>query len=476
MLGLNVREVARLLDAAAPADGQAVVGKVVADSRAVVPGALFFALAGERTDGHQHLADAAGRGAAAAVVAEGRGERPRGLAVIEVPDPLAALAVLARAHLRRLRPSVFGITGTVGKTTAKDFLAQLLGGAAEGVHAAPASYNSEVGLPLSVLGAAPGTRALVLEYGVNEPGEMGRLLEIARPHDAWITAISPVHLAGMGSEDTIAREKSLLAAAVDESGRIWLEHAVRARLASYARVWRGELRPLFTLRAPGIELLQAEPLAWRLNHSRWGEFTLPLVAQHEVELALAAAEIAAAHGVEPAKLRARLAALQRPSGRLSVHRYGAVTVLDDSYNASPRSMEAALRTLARWPRARRRIAVLGTMNELGQDSESWHRSLGVRASDLPLDHLVCVGTGGRWIADAAKAAGLSAEAHPDLAGAAEALARMLSGGEVLLLKASRAEGLDRMLGALQRAGQDLAGAAAAARAPACDLSAAAGAE
>jgi UDP-N-acetylmuramoyl-tripeptide--D-alanyl-D-alanine ligase len=456
MLGLTVAEVAGVLGAAPPAHGQRPVRSVVADSRAVEPGALFVALDGARTDGHDHLADAAERGAAAALVCAGRGARPAGLPTIEVADTLDALAALAREHLRRLRPAVFGVTGSVGKTTAKDFLSQLLGGAHCAVHAAPASYNSEIGLPLSVLGAPPGTRALVLEYGVNAPGEMNRLLAIAQPRDAWITAISPVHLAGMGSEETIAREKSLLAAAVAADGRVWLDHAVRARLAAHAVAWTGELRPLPTLRAPGLEVRSNEPLAWRLAHSRLGELELPLVAQHEVELALAAAEIAAAHGVEPAELRARLAALRRPDGRLSVHRYGGITVLDDTYNASPRSMEAALRALARWPRAARRIAVLGSMNELGADAESWHRSVGVRAADLPLDRVVGVGKGGGWIAEAARAAGLRADVHPDAETAAAALGRELAAGDVLLLKASRGERLDRMLEPLARAAPGVA--------------------
>jgi UDP-N-acetylmuramoyl-tripeptide--D-alanyl-D-alanine ligase len=322
------------------------------------------------------------------------------------------------------------------------------------VHAAPASFNSEVGLPLSVLGAPLGARSLVLEYGVNAPGEMERLLAIARPDDAWITAIAPVHLAGMGSEDAVAREKSLLAAAVDARGRVWLDHATRARLAAHEGAWRGEARPLPTLRAPGLELLRSEPMHWLLRHPRWGEIALPLVAQHEVELALAAAEIAAAHGVEPDDLRRRLAVLRRPHGRLSVHRYGELTVLDDSYNASPRSMDAALRALARWPRAGRRLAVLGTMHELGPQEESFHRSVGVRAADLPLDRVIGV---------AARAAGLAAEGCADVDAAAAFLAPRLRPGDAILLKASRGERLDRLLDALAGAARALPAGGAAAR-------------
>lgn len=456
MLGLTAAEAARELGAAPPRDGAKPLRRAVVDSRAVEPGDLFVALPGARADGHDFLAEAAGRGAVAALVQNGRGARPAGLAAIEVEEPLEALAELARRHLARLSPRVLGVTGSVGKTTAKDFLAQLLGGGLCGVHAAPASYNSEVGLPLSVLGAPPGTRSLVLEYGVNAPGEMERLLRIARPDDAWITAIAPVHLAGMGSEETVAREKSLLAAAVPAAGRVWLEHAVRARLASYAGGWRGEPRPLPTLRAEGLQLIATEPLAWRIGHPRWGELRLPLVARHEVETALAAAEIAAAHGVEPAELRGRLAALRRPHGRLSVHRYGPLTALDDSYNASPRSLEAALQALARWPRAGRRIAVLGTMNELGPMEQSFHHSAGVRAADLPLDLLVGVGRGGAWIADAARGAALPAEACADAGAAAALLGARLRPGDVVLLKASRAERLDRLLDAIAGAARGMA--------------------
>lgn len=466
MLGLTIADLARVLGAPPPPDGERPLRGVVADSRAVEPGDLFVALPGARSDGHDHLEDAAARGAAAALTMPGRGARPAGLARVEVPDPLEALAELARQRLRRLRARVFGVTGSVGKTTAKDFLAQLLGGPACDVHAAPASYNSEIGLPLSVLGAPLGARALVLEYGINAPGEMGRLLAVARPDDAWITAIAPVHLAGMRDEDTMASEKSRLAAAVGLEGRIWLQPALRERLAPWGRVWRGELRPLPTLQSPGLELRSQEPLDWRIGHPRWGELRLPVVAPHEAELALGAAEIAAAHGVEPAHLRERLAALRRPLGRLSVHRYGGLTVLDDSYNASPRSVEAALHSLARWPRARRRIAVLGTMNELGPNTEAYHRSAGVRAADLPLDFLVCVGRGGAWIAAAARDAGLAAEAFPDAAAAAAHLASRLRAGDAVLLKASRGERLDRMVDAIAAAARDLSGEAAAERASA----------
>lgn len=466
MLGLTVAEAAQAIGARASGATERPLRAVTCDSRAVRPGDLFVALSGARADGHTFLAEVAARGAAAALIAPGRAEVPPGLAAIEAPDPLLALGDLACVHLTRLHPRIYGVTGTVGKTTAKDFLGQLLGGAARGVHVAPASYNSEIGLPLSVLGAPLGTRTLVLEYGVNAPGEMSRLLTIAPPHEAWITAVTPVHLEGMGSLETIAREKSLLAAAAPAGGRAWLPTALAERLAAHAARWVAPIEVLPGLAEVGLRVLQRQPGAWRLAHPQWGELMLPLVAEHEVELALAAARIAAAQGATAEELRARLAALTRPHGRLEVHRRGACTILDDAYNASPASVAAALATLAEWPDAGRRIAVLGTMNELGAAAEELHRATGRAAAAQGLDRIVAVGRGGAWIAEAAAAAGAVAAAFATAEAAGAVLAADLREGDVILLKASRAERLDRLL-------EPLAAAAARGR---CDAVGAAGGE
>ncbi len=451
MLGLTVGEAARILGARALGEAARPLRGVTSDSRAVGPGDLFVALPGARTDGHAFLPEVLARGAAAALVQRGRGALPAGLAGIEVDDTLAALGDLAGAHLERLRARVYGVTGTVGKTTAKDFLSQLLGGPAMSVHAAPASFNSEVGLPLSVLGAPLGCRALVLEYGINAPGEMRRLLAIAQPHETWITAVSPVHLEGMGDVATIVREKALLGAAAPPGGRVWLAPAVRQPMAAAAASWCAPVDELPGLAEPGLRILSRAPLAWRLQHPRWGELRLPLVAAHEVDAALAAAHIAAAQGAAAAEIRERLAALVRPHGRLSVHRYGAITVLDDAYNSSPASLQAALELLASWPADGRRIAVLGTMHELGAEEESWHRAAGSAAADLGLDLLAGIGRGGAWLAAAAAAAGATTRHFADPELAAASLAADLRPGDVILLKASRAERLDRMLEPLGRA-------------------------
>ena len=328
--------------------GERPVARVVVDSRAVRPGDLFVALPGARTDGHRFVAEVAAAGAAGALCVHGRGPRPEGFPVLTVDDTVAALGRLARHQLGRLGAEVLGVTGTVGKTTAKDFLGALLGGAAAGVHVAPASYNSEIGLPLSILGAAEGTRLLVLEYGVNAPGEMERLVRIARPDEAWLTALTEVHLEGMGDFPTLVREKARLLAAVPEAGRAWLGPGAVAPLAAHAAPPPAPVIACAGLAEPGLVVHARRPLGWVVEDPRLGRVVLPVVAPHEAETALVAARIAALRGVAPDLLAERLATLRRPAGRLELRRQGPLTVLDDGYNSSPASRAPAARGAAAW--------------------------------------------------------------------------------------------------------------------------------
>ncbi|HEX9794768.1 MAG TPA: UDP-N-acetylmuramoyl-tripeptide--D-alanyl-D-alanine ligase [Planctomycetota bacterium] len=479
MLGMTVGEVSRAVGGHFQGEGAQPIAGVTTDSRLVRPGDLFVALNGARTDGHRYLRQVHESGAAAAFVLADRGARPEGLATVVVRDPLRALGDLARWHLQRLRAPVVGITGTVGKTTGKEFVTTLLGGRNSNVHAAPASYNSECGLPLAVLGAGTDTRILVLEYGVNAPGEMDRLLQIAPPRHAWITALTEVHLEGMSDLATIVREKSQLARRVPESGCIWLPQSVEALVAGERAAWCGRVGS-YTLDggAGAAQILSNRPGAWRVRIPGIGDALLPVIARHEVELALGALGIAQELGVPGDVLRERLGLLQRPPGRLTRLDYGPLTVLDDSYNASPGAMLGALGVLAAWPGAGRRTAVLGTMHELGAAAERLHRQVGEQVAASEIDRLVAVGRGGAWIADAARTAagraGRALEVIPvaDAPEAAEWLAGCVEAGGVVLLKASRAEGLDRLCAPLERAARHLAAASAAALEP---LSVAAGA-
>ncbi len=448
MLELTVGECARIVDGALHGAGEETVRCAACDSRQVGAGDLFFALPGARTDGHAFLEEIHRRRAAAAVVQPDRGARPPGLPVILVSDPLAALASLARFHLGRLGAETIGITGSVGKTTAKDFLAHLLGGPSENVRAAPRSYNSECGLPLAVLAAPRGTRRLVLEFGINAPGEMERLLAIVTPRHGWVTALTEVHLEGLGDRATLVREKLRLPAAVQEEGWIWLPAGLEAETGAPAGAWAGQVRWCgLDGRAGRGRVLDPIPGSFRIALPRVGEVRLPVLALHEAELAAAAAQAALDLGIPPSAVAGRLATLTRPPGRLSLHRCGEVSVLDDSYNASPAAMKAALELLAGWPRARRRIAVLGTMEELGPAAEALHREVGRHLAGLGVDVLLGVGPGGAWIAEGARTGSgrLSIRTLETVPAAAEVLAGFPRPGDVLLLKASRRVGLDGLL-------------------------------
>ncbi len=445
MFPLGTGELARLCGGMTKG-AAAEVRRVVIDSRDVQPGDLFVALRGARADGHEHLGDALEKGAAAALVEADGPPRPEGLPVIVVSSCLEALAQLARAARARLDAPVVGITGSVGKTTAKDFLAFLLGGPAAGVFAAPASYNSEIGLPLAVLAAPADARLLVLEYGINAPGEMDRLVDIVCPDHAWLTAVAEAHLAGLGGIADVAREKGRLPAAVGESGTVWLDPETAARVEDQSAGWPALVQVLnpFGACARGLE---GVPGAWHLEHPRFGRLSLPLGARHQVATAVTAAHLASALGVPDEVLAARLPELQPPAGRMTIHRRDGLCLLEDSYNANPASMRAALDTLQGWPGGGPRWAVLGTMHELGDGAEEAHRELGRRAVAAGVDELIAVGEGGAWLAAGAAEMG-DARVRVrlvDEAGEAAALVvAELPERALLLLKASRSEGLERV--------------------------------
>lgn len=448
MLGLNTQEVAQVLGASLFADAPQPVRRVVMDSRAVTPGDLFVALVGARTDGHAHLRQAFEKGAVAALVQQDRGERPSGLPCIVVPDSLKALGALARFHFGRLHANVIGITGSVGKTTAKDFLFQLLGGAAQKAFAAPASYNSEVGLPLAILGAPLDTKTLVLEYGINAPGEMEVLLGIARPRHVWITAIGASHLEGLGAVETVASEKAKLAQAAPENGRIWVDEVVAEAMRKQRPTWQAHLEVRDHLMEEGVQVESRVPGAWTLQHPRFGNLHMKLHAEHEISSAFTAARIASFFGVADEDLAMRLLQLVPPQGRMSVVERNGITILDDAYNANPLSMHAALDVFKDWPAAQRRIAVLGSMKELGPSAEVLHKEVGHWVSEAGVDLLIGVGSGGAWIASGV-AEQVSVRVVDDASAAAAILNQTLHAGDVLLLKASRAEALERIVPQLE---------------------------
>ncbi|WP_336029697.1 UDP-N-acetylmuramoyl-tripeptide--D-alanyl-D-alanine ligase [Geodermatophilus sp. FMUSA9-8] len=476
MIALSLAEVAQAVGAPLP-DGalrpdDATVTAVTLDSRAVAPGALFVAVAGERVDGHDYLDAAARAGAVAALTTRPGGPLP----ALVVDDTVAALGRLAAEVHRRLAVAglrTVGLTGSSGKTSTKDLLGQVLAAAGPTV-SPPGSYNNDIGLPLTVLDADESTRFLVLEMGARGVGHIARLCAVARPDLGVVLNVGSAHLGEFGSADVIAQAKGELVEALPATGTAVL-NADDPRVAGMAP--RTRARVVTTgrsagadVRATGVTLDDAARARFTLVAG--GEehpVALQVVGEHQVANALSAAAAALALGMTPAAVAAALSqATPRSRWRMEVtRRADGVTVVNDAYNANPESMRAALAALAGLP-AGRRVAVLGGMAELGPDAAAEHERLGRDAVAAGADLVVAVGPDAVGVvtgataagarhgeaggADAGTSPGSTAVAVPDRAAALVFLSEVLVPGDVVLVKASRSHGLEVLAADLLDAG------------------------
>jgi UDP-N-acetylmuramoyl-tripeptide--D-alanyl-D-alanine ligase len=435
-------------------DPEAVVGGVAVDSRTVRPGELFVALPGSRTDGSLFAAAAAEAGAAATLAQAGTVfAGPR----VEVPDPVASLAAVGGAVRDRSAAAVVAVTGSTGKTTTKDLLAAVLATSLRTV-ANRASFNNEVGLPLTLTRIEPDTQAVVVEMGARGPGHIAALARLARPGVGVVLNVGESHLGMFGSREAIAKAKGELVEALPPDGTAVL-NADDPQVAAMAErtvagVVRFGLGPPADVRAGGVEL-DAEGRARFLLHTPAGSApaVLPAPGEHLVGCALAAAAAAHVLGVGPADAAAGLATAALSPMRMQVlRRPDGLTVVNDAYNANPSSMAAALKTLAALGRpGGRTVAVLGEMAELGPAAAAEHDRIGRLATRLGIDRLVGVGELGRVLVNAARMEGMwpeEAEAVADPDAAIALLAPALGPGDVVLVKASRVVALDRVAEAL----------------------------
>jgi UDP-N-acetylmuramoyl-tripeptide--D-alanyl-D-alanine ligase len=424
---------------------------VSVDSRHVIPGSLFVALRGERVDGHGFVADALAAGAAAALVAHPV-PAPIGCAVIQVADPLTALQELAASRRRRSSVRVVGITGSTGKTIAKEVVADVLA-RAHRVLRNEGNLNSETGLPMTLMRLDAEDEIAVLEMSMYTEGEIARLAEIAEPEVGVVLAVHPTHLQRAGSIEAIARAKAELPAALPPDGLAVL-NVDDPRVAAMRSVTRATVRTvgverLADVRARDVVSRGLAGTEFRLE-TPWGERRVrsALPGRHLVLHALVAAAVAERFDVPLPEVAAALEAGSRAEHRMAiVAGTSGATLVDDTYNASPVSVAAALDFLAETPVADggRRIAVLGDMLELGPDEEALHREIGRRVA-ATADALVAVGERGAWIAEAARANGLTRVVRADDAEAAAlAVERELAPGprDIVLVKASRGIGLER---------------------------------
>jgi len=436
--------VATALGVEAPAS--LVFSNVSTDTRRLTPGTLFVALTGDRFDAHDFLKDAEARGATAAVVRRGTPRQP-GLPFFEVDDTLAALGLLARARRRALPAGapVVAITGSSGKTSAKEMIRAALA-ARWRVHATTGNLNNLVGVPLTILDTPADAEALVVEAGASVPGEIAKLRAIIEPTIAVITNASFAHVEGFGSIAGVMREKLALVDGV----RVAVVGTEPAELAAEAR---RRTRTVVAGRAPAADV---RPEAADLDDAgrpvvRWRgrTFTLPVVGLHQVENAMIALAVAEEAGVDAAAAVDRLAGVTLPAGRGSLVQLDGLTVIDDTYNANPASMRAALEFAAAYSEHHRRplAVVVGSMLELGAESARLHAAVADAVMAVrPAPALVAVvGDFAPAFARHATALGSRLLAAPDADALGPALRARLRGNEVVLLKASRGVAMERVL-------------------------------
>jgi UDP-N-acetylmuramoyl-tripeptide--D-alanyl-D-alanine ligase len=441
----------------------ALLSGVSIDTRTLAAGELFVAIAGPRHDGHDHLADAAARGAAGLLVARGRAlpaGLPAELPVVEVDETTRALGALASGHRAGFAGQLVAITGSNGKTTTKEMCGAMLAAAGPCLRTA-GNLNNHYGLPLTLLRRAREHRFAVVEIGMNHRGEIAPLAAIARPTVGVVTNVGSAHIEHLGSREEIAREKGDLLAALGPEGIGVIPAGDDFADALAARV-RG--RVLRFGRGPGAEVraarVAAEGAGFRFElETPAGSrpVFVPGLGETAVANALAAAAAALAAGAALAELAEGLAGYLPVAGRLERRQLaGGAVLIDDSYNANPQSMEVALRMLAASPAAGRRIAVLGDMGELGGTSDKAHREAGRLAAQLGLDRLFALGPQAERVAAGAREAGMGAaqvhvgESHEELA---ERLRGLLAAGDWVLVKGSRSMRMERIaesLGARER--------------------------
>ena len=451
--------------AAGQYDGDAMAQGYSIDSRTVQPGELFFAVKGERLDGHDFVEQALSRGAIGAVVRKDQLARYSNSAgLLAVEDTLVALQTLATAVRKKWGKTAIGVTGSMGKTTTKEAMAHLLA-IRYRVHRTKGNFNNHFGLPLGLLTLEPEYDLAVVEMGMSHPGEISALARIALPNQAVVTNVAPVHLESFDSIAGIARAKYELIEALPHGGTAVL-NADDEYVCQFGRDFKGKvvlfgLKPTASIaadvRADNIEVLGPEGTRFDLVSREVRQpVQSPLLGTHNVYNVLAAAAIALEHGITPSEIAASLASLQPADKRGQVVQLGNITVLYDCYNSSPKALMAAVDTLAAMP-ARRRIVVAGEMLELGATGEQLHRECGRYIAEnaagnaagsgagSKLDFLLGVRGLAKPMVEAACEAGMKAEfvATPEEAG--EWLAREAREGDVVLLKASRGVKLEKAL-------------------------------
>jgi len=441
------------LDLATPAV-PLVFSDVGTDSRTIAADQLFVALCGERFDAHAFLGNVAERGVKAAVVSHVPQDAPAGLHYYVVDDTLKALGRLGRYRRRRLGVRVCAVTGSNGKTTTKEMLRAVLG-VKYRVHATTGNLNNQVGTPLTLLATPDDAEVVVAELGTSLPGEIEILGDIVEPDAAVVTAVSEEHLEGLGSLEGVLKEEVSILDAVDPAGFAVVadepaelpeaarSHSLRVKVAGWTERADEELRA----RDVHLDSNGEVHFRWQNSHVH-----VPLRGRHNARNALIALGVALEWGISIEEAIGALAQLKPAKMRGEVHQYGELIVIADCYNANPASTAAALDLLVSMPRERRKVAVLGSMLEMGSVSADVHARVAREAASLDIDVIVATGE----FVDAFRplASQVCGELilESDPMNAVEPLLSRLRGDEIVLLKGSRGVALERLLPHLENYG------------------------
>ena len=436
--------------------GVQTVQGVTTDTRSAGAGQLFFALAGQRTDGHEYLAQAAQAGCAAAIVAAGADIPAETLAafaggVMAVADTTVALGYLAGRHRKLLSaPAVIGVTGSNGKTTVKRMIHHILSRRLRGT-CSPKSFNNNIGLPLTLLGVSPGDDYVICEIGTSAPGEIAALSKIARPNLAVITSVGPAHLERLGSVDRVAVEKaSILGSLTDDGlGVIWADSP---QLAKAVRYYKCRLIRFGESSEADLRLTGLAPMGrcqrFQLNGRLWVD--LPMPGRHNAMNALAAIAAAQRFGVDQVDSAAALADFGGSAMRLEWIEVGSGALINDAYNANPASMAAAVDVLAGCGHGRK-VFVVGDMRELGEQARELHLEVGRTAGRGGVDLVIAVGPLGRYIAEGASELGTATAEFETVQAAAKAAAGLVRPGDRVLVKGSRTMGMEDLIPTIRAA-------------------------
>jgi UDP-N-acetylmuramoyl-tripeptide--D-alanyl-D-alanine ligase len=457
MINLSIKDLIEITNARCAGDSSGSFARINIDSRTIEPGDCFFAICGENFDGHDYVADAIEKGAACAVVQKTC--KPTGGCVLTVDDTIAALGQLAAHYRQRIGFKVVAITGSVGKTSTRHITHHVLSRHFRAIQS-PKNFNNQIGLPITLLSADPEAEVVIAEIGADRPGEIACLTNIAQPDVAAVTNVHPAHLAGFGSIETIAREKLSIAKSLRENGTLIINgdsnlliNALTAEqlspdtptriVSKQTRVIKFGTNDKANIHITDLQTTETAS-TFRINGT---EIHLPLPGPGNVENAAAAWGLCSSLGIKIDEFAADLKDIQAVPMRAQIIEFGTINVLNDCYNANPASMRNALEILqaARRKSQQRLVFVCGDMAELGDDSSKLHHELGRLIAQSNVKLLIAIGKWSKLTAQTASQCAkqdLDTKCFDDASSACQMLQNLVKDYDVVLVKGSRAAGLE----------------------------------